>query len=186
MLRRLQKKVRHIILDYSSKKLIKNLAAKRISLGKNYFLHDTAILDTDTKGVIVIGDYTELLQGVSLMTYGGSIRIGDNCNINPYTVIYGHGSGTIIGNNVLIAAHCVIIPANHIFSTPEIPIRMQGLDSNGIVIEDDVWLGAGVKVLNGVRIGRGSIIAAGAVVTKSVQPYSIMAGVPAIKIRSRK
>jgi acetyltransferase-like isoleucine patch superfamily enzyme/GR25 family glycosyltransferase involved in LPS biosynthesis len=144
----------------------------------------SALVEIKNGGLIYVGENTELLEGVVLQTYGGLIQIGKNCSINPYTIIYGHGN-VIIGNNVLIAAHCVIIPANHVFNNSNRPINSQGMNIEGIIIEDDVWLGAGVKVLDGVTIGKGAIVAAGAVVTKNVLPNTIVGGVPAkfIKIR---
>lgn len=144
-----------------------------------------AVFDLDPNGIIEIGPATEILHGCLLMTYGGIISIGSNCSINPYTIIYGHGPGTIIGNNVLIAGQCMIIPANHIFSRLDVPINQQGTNSKGIVIEDDVWIAAGCTILDGVRIGKGAIVAAGSVVNRSVAPYSIVGGVPAKFIKSR-
>jgi acetyltransferase-like isoleucine patch superfamily enzyme len=99
--------------------------------------------------------------------------------------LYGHGKGLVIGNNVLIAGHCLIIPANHIFTRKDIPINKQGTESKGIIIEDDVWIAAGCQILDGVTIGKGAIIAAGSVVNKSVDAYSIVGGVPAVFIKSR-
>jgi acetyltransferase-like isoleucine patch superfamily enzyme len=135
-------------------------------------------------GSISIGENNELSYGVCILTYGGSIVIGNNCSINPYTILYGHG-GLQIGNNVLIAAHTVIIPANHNFSNREKNISDQGMTCKGIVIQDDVWIGAGCQILDGVTIGKGAIVAAGAVVNKDVLPYTIMAGVPARQIKQR-
>lgn len=145
-----------------------------------------AVFDVSQHGVIEVGASTEILHGCLLMTYGGSISIGANCSINPYTIIYGHGPGTIIGNNVLIAGQCMIIPANHNFSRTDIPINQQGTNSKGIIIEDDVWIAAGCTILDGVKIGKGAIVAAGSVVNRSVEPYSIVGGVPAKVIKSRK
>ena len=116
------------------------------------------------------------------MSYGGSIEIGENCSINPYTVLYGHG-GLKIGNNVLIAGHCLIIPANHRFDSLNILISDQGETRKGIIIEDNVWLGEGVVVLPGVTIGENSIVGANAVVTKSIPKNSIAGGNPARVIR---
>lgn len=135
-------------------------------------------------GSIDIGKRCEIHAGVMILTYGGNIEIGDDCSINPYTIIYGHG-GLKIGNKVRIAAHCTIIPANHVFSDPDIPIMHQGLTCEGISIEDDVWIGTGVRVLDGVTVAQGTVVAAGAVVTKSFPPYTILAGVPARAIGSR-
>jgi len=157
---------------------------------KNVFLHSSVkvypnvIFDTIYGGTIEVNEKTEILYGVILMTYGGFIKIGKNCSINPYTVLYGHG-GLTIGNNVLIAGQCLIIPANHNFNNPDIPINRQGETRKGVVIEDNVWLGAGVKILDGVTIGYGAIVAAGAVVSKDVEPNTIVGGVPAKKIKDR-
>lgn len=157
---------------------------KNIQIGKNVLIYSNCKFATGG-GKISIGDNCEILYGVCLLTYGGNIIIGNNCSINPYTIIYGHGKGTKIGNNVLIAGHCMIIPSNHIFEDPNITIDKQGATSKGILIGDDVWIGTGVKILDGVTIGKGSVIAAGAVVTKSIEPYTVSAGIPAKKIKDR-
>ena len=119
-----------------------------------------------------------------LMTYGGDIQIGDNCSVNPYSIIYGHG-GVRIGNGVRIAAHSVIVPANHNEGSPDRPLYRAGVSTKGIDIEDNVWLGAGSCVLDGVRLGANAIIAAGSVVTKSVPDNTTVAGVPAREIKRR-
>jgi acetyltransferase-like isoleucine patch superfamily enzyme len=85
----------------------------------------------------------------------------------------------------MIASHTGIYANNHNFADLTRPMNSQGVTSKGIVIENDCWLGTGVKVLDGVRIGRGSIIGAGAVVTKDIPPYSIAVGVPAKVIGQR-
>jgi acetyltransferase-like isoleucine patch superfamily enzyme len=79
----------------------------------------------------------------------------------------------------------VIVPSNHVFSDPDITIKDQGLTQIGITIEEDVWIGAGVRVLDGVVLGRGCVVAAGAVVTKSVAPRIVVGGVPAKQISTR-
>ncbi len=141
-------------------------------------------MNTERGGKIYVGKNCELLNGVLLMTYGGNIIIGDNCSINPYTVLYGVGDLTI-GDNVLIAGHCLIIPSNHIFTDISTPINQQGLTKKGVVIEDNVWIGSGCSILDGVRIGQGAIVAAGAVVNKDVLSNTIVGGVPAKLIKSR-
>ncbi|WP_446785264.1 acyltransferase [Macellibacteroides fermentans] len=100
------------------------------------------------------------------------------------SVIYGQG-GTNIGNGVRIAAHCVIVPSNHIFDDPDEYIYKQGLSKKGIIIEDDVWLGAGVKVLDGVVIKKGCVFGANSVVTKSTEKNGIYVGIPAKLIKYR-
>lgn len=90
----------------------------------------------------------------------------------------------MIGNGVRIAAHTVIVPANHGIDAST-PIFEQPETKLGIAIEDDVWIGAGVRILDGVRIGRGCVIGAGAVVTRGTVPFGIYAGVPARQIGTR-
>ena len=133
---------------------------------------------------VSIGRHCYLGQGVLLRTFGGPISIGANCSIHAYSIL-DSGGGLTIGNNVRIAAHSVVVASNHVFSDSSRPICEQGLSVKGIVIEDDVWIGAGARILDGVTIARGSVIGAGSVVTKSTQPYSIVVGVPAKIVSSR-
>lgn len=133
---------------------------------------------------VEIGRNVEICRGALLATFGGSICLGDNVYVGPYTVLYGHG-GLTIGADTLIAAHAVIVPANHSFSSRQRPIREQREQRLGITIGEDVWIGAGAKILDGVTIGRGSIIGAGAVVNRSVPDFAIAVGVPARVIGTR-
>ena len=158
----------------------------KIRIGENSKIRAHSYLknSSDREGIIQLGDNCSIHEFVILDSYGGEIIIGNNCSINPQCVIYGHG-GLRIGNNVRIAAHAVIIPANHIYNDKDTPIMDQGIETKGISIDDDVWIGAGVTVTDGVKIGKGSIVAAGAVVTSDIPQYQIWAGVPAkfLKIR---
>ena len=185
MIRRVINKLNRMQAANLKQKLQRNWQNRRININANCRIADTVVLDTDKKGTIEIGEKTEILTGCCLMTYGGSIKIGNNCSINPYTLIYGHGLGTVIGDNVLIAGHCVVIPTNHVFKDLEKPINQQGLSSKGICIESNVWIGAGCQILDGVTIGTGAIVAAGSVVNKSVAPFTIVGGVPAKLIKNR-
>ena len=135
-------------------------------------------------GSISIGRHCAIRYGAILASYGGDIVLGNNVSVNPYAVLYGHG-GLVIGDDTRIAAHVVIVPGNHIFSDPTRTIREQGSEMKGIVIGRDVWLAAGVRVLDGVTIGDGAIVGAGAVVTRDVASRSIVAGVPARPIRGQ-
>lgn len=170
-------------------KVARNMIKRRSLVGRNTSIHPTvsicwSVSIDPARGVISVGKNSGLDIGVVLRAYGGSIKIGENCTINPYSVLYGAG-GLSIGNGVRIAAHSVIVASNHIFSDPDVFIYAQGDSRQGIVIEDDVWIGAGAKVLDGVTVSKGTVIAAGAVVTKSTEPYSVVAGVPAKKISTR-
>ncbi len=134
-------------------------------------------------GSITVGKNSEI-SGAVIETRGGSIKIGDYCFIGPFSVVYGHG-GLSIGNYVMIAAHSIIIPANHEIKKNGEYMYWQLEKRKGIIIEDDVWIGAGCKILDGVTIRKGSVIGAGSVVTKSTEPYSVNAGVPAKFIKYR-
>jgi acetyltransferase-like isoleucine patch superfamily enzyme len=135
-------------------------------------------------GRIRIGKNCEIHPYSMILTYGGEIHIGDNCSLNPFAIVYGAG-GVRLGNGVRIAAHTVIIPSSHILSPDGTPFFQSGITARGIEIADNVWLGAGVVVLDGVRIGRNSIVGAGSVVTKSIPDNTTVGGVPAREISRR-
>jgi acetyltransferase-like isoleucine patch superfamily enzyme len=111
--------------------------------------------------------------------------MGDHSNIGPFA--YVGCSGLIrIGNNVMISPRVSLYAENHVIAGINIPMKEQGVIQKGIVIEDDCWIAANSIILDGVTVGRGSVVAAGAVVTRDVPPYSVVAGVPATIIKSRK
>ena len=98
-----------------------------------------------------------------------------------------HKKGSIrIGNNVLIGPYSILHSGNHKFKNPNISINKQGFEFDEIVIEDDVWIAARCTILSGVTIGRGSVIAAGSVITKDIPPFSVVAGVPGKIISKRE
>ncbi|MDO5697419.1 MAG: acyltransferase [Dermatophilus congolensis] len=114
---------------------------------------------------------------------GVRIRLGDRSGIGAESIVLG---SVHIGDDVMIGPRCVLLTEEHAFSDTERPMNTQGmLPDKPIVIEDDVWLGVGVTVLPGVRIGRGAIVAAGAVVTHDVPPLAIVGGVPAKQLKTR-
>jgi acetyltransferase-like isoleucine patch superfamily enzyme len=129
-------------------------------------------------GSVRISEAVIISDGVIVAPYGGRIEIGARAYIGPYCVLYGHG-GLTIGRYTAIGAHTIIVPANHGFKHPGRPIHLQPLTREGISIGEDVWIGAGCKILDGVRIGNGVVIGAGSVVTKDIDAYSIAFGVPA-------
>lgn len=113
------------------------------------------------------------------------IEIGERVVIRPQTIIMANDiARIIIGDDVLIGSGAHFYAANHSFDRPDILIAAQGHSpAEDIVISDDVWIGAGAVILPGVQIGRHSVVAAGSVVTRSIEPFSVYAGVPARKIR---
>jgi acetyltransferase-like isoleucine patch superfamily enzyme len=140
---------------------------------------------TDSRSTIDIGPATGINPYVKIRSAnGGWVRIGRQCSIHSFSVIYGDG-GVTIGDRVRIATHVVIVPNNHNFDDLSKDIYEQGVTRQEIVIGDDVWIGARATILAGVTIGNHSVIAAGAVVTKDVPPDSVVAGVPARIIRKR-
>jgi acetyltransferase-like isoleucine patch superfamily enzyme len=158
---------------------------RRIRLGNDVAVESFAELIVDSPNSrIDIGNITYLHSYCQVKTFKGWIKIGSYCTINRFVILAGHG-GLEIGDNVLISPNVIMNPQNHIFEDPNILIWKQGVSCVGIKIEDDVWIGAGAIILDGVNIGRGSVIGAGAVVTKDILPYSIAVGVPAQVIKKR-
>lgn len=140
---------------------------------------------TRGNAVLCIGSNFRCEEYVRLNVFdNGRLLIGDNVGIGAFTIINAISSVTI-GNNVLISSHVHIVDGDHGVA-PDTNIRDQPLKAYPIVVEEDVWIGAGVAILKGVHIGRGAVIGAGSVVLNDVPEYSIVAGVPARVIKLRK
>jgi virginiamycin A acetyltransferase len=135
-----------------------------------------------------IGARTMIDAFVKIKPAGGSgeLVIGEDCAINSGTVIY-TGNGVRIGDAVAVAANCTFAPTNHAFDDPTRRIRDQGFlpSRGGIVIEDDVWIGANVVLLDGAVVGKGTVVAAGSVVRGVLEPYSVYGGSPIRRLRAR-
>jgi acetyltransferase-like isoleucine patch superfamily enzyme len=159
-----------------------------IQIGNDVQIARGVNLDADghKNNIISLADGVSLDYGVNIGALKDtSICIDKGTFIGTYVCIGGPGN-IKIGRDCLIAAHSGIFANNHIYSDPIVPIGCQGLTRQGIVIEDDCWLGSGVKVLDGVTIGKGSVIGAGSVVTKDIPGLSVAVGVPAKVIKSRQ
>ncbi len=161
------------------------VGSKQISLGNGIKLHrGVRIRSLNSHSHISIGDKVNFDVGVDIKASYKDIEVGENTYIGPYTCVSG---GSIkIGANCLIASHSSIYANNHTFADPSVYIREQASSFKGIVVEEDCWLGSGVRILDGVTIGRGSVIGAGAVVTANIPSYSIAVGVPAKVISQRR
>ena len=162
--------------------------ADQIQLGAGVYLDQGVYLHA-TPGGIRLGAGTIVMHGAVLHVYNfrnlpqAGITVGRECLIGEYTVIRGQG-GVTLGDRVYTSPFTQLIAVNHVFDDPERSFVEQGITAQGIVVEDDVWLGANVVVTDGVRIGQGAVVAAGAVVTKDVPPHTVVAGVPARPIRT--
>lgn len=130
-----------------------------------------------------LGAKTYIRDGVHVW-YHKKLSIGSNVTLNEGVHLNAAG-GIKIGNWVRIAHGASLISEDHAFDDLSKPIAKQGALYGPITIEDDVWIGAGVKILKGITIGRGAIIGAGSVVTKDVPPFAIAVGVPAKVLRYR-
>lgn len=120
---------------------------------------------------------------------GANVSIGDNCLINHNNLLQAGKSnyGTItIGNYVHTGVNVMFMAFNHGFYTTDLPTKEQDYFDAPIIVEDDVWIGAGSIILSGVTIGKGAIIAAGAVVNNDVPPYAIVGGVPSKVLKYRE
>lgn len=135
-------------------------------------------------GPVTFGHGCVLTEGAILIPNGGFITMGCGCSIGPYVVLNG-AAGLSIGNHVGIGCHSVVYTSSHVYDAPDVPILRQGTTREPVTIHDDVWIGAATVILGGVTIGRGAVVAAGAVVTRDVEPFTVVAGVPARPIRQR-
>ncbi len=133
---------------------------------------------------ITIEDHVYIDSFVRIRPVGGdgAVRIGKNSFINAGTVIFS-GNGIDIGEWVLIAPNCTLAPTNHAYQSRETTIRHQGFlpSKGGIVIEDDVWIGAGCTILDGAILRQGCVIGANSLVRGEVEAYSIQSGNPLVK-----
>ncbi len=129
---------------------------------------------------VTIGD-SSYIAGYAYVT--DKVSIGTRSTVNPYAVVRGEVQ---LGDGVRIGSHACILGFNHNADDPTRPIYTQGTSAKGITIGDDVWIGSHAVILDGVKVGSHSIIAAGAIVVKEVPEYSVVAGNPARILRDRR
>lgn len=162
---------------------------KRIRLGNTVVLDDACCFDAYTeKDVgIEVGDRCMFGRGTRLSSKLGTITIGDDCGFGAGITVHAAVDGeVVIGNKCIIAAHTYIGGGQYNMDRTDVPIVDQG-HRHGLRLEigDNCWIGANVSIVNGVTIGRDAVIAAGAVVTKDIPDFAVVAGVPAKVIRMR-
>ncbi len=154
------------LMKYST---LNALSYSGVEIGNNFTLGKYAIIEC-----------TGVLRNV-----GNKLKIGNNVGINHYCFIGVRGD-IIIGDNVIFGPRVNIFSENHNYDDLNTPIKHQGVTKDKTTIGNDVWIGANVSIMSGVNVGKGCIIAAGAVVTKDIPEYSIIGGVPAKIIKNRK
>ncbi|WGQ12457.1 acyltransferase [Pedobacter gandavensis] len=161
---------------------------QHISIGKWVKIDTGVYLSGLGKGKLIIGDssgigaYSQVIISTSFNNLGEFIHIGKQVGIGQFASIGGSG-GVTIGNNTIIGQYFSCHPENHNYNDPGKLIKNQGTTRAKITIGENCWIGAKVTILAGVSIGDNSIIAAGAVVNKSMPANSIIAGVPARVIK---
>ena len=144
--------------------------------GRHSVIHGSVRMDTPPYRKFHLGDYSVVESFACINNAVGDVSIGDHTRIGLHNTIIGP---VVIGSHVNLAQGITITALNHIFSDPQKRIDEQGVSTDQVIIEDDTWIGANAVILPGVTMGRHSVIAAGAVVTKDIPPHSLAAGIPA-------
>ena len=170
---------------------VRVLHARYVHAGRDLDLEEGCFINGHSRRGVVFGDRVTVGRGAVIAPTGllggppgEGLRVGDRSNLGHWAYVGCSGYVTI-GSDVLMGPRVALLAENHNLDSPHEPIKAQGVTRLPITIGDDVWLGAGCTVVGGVTVGRGSVVAAGSVVTKDVEPYSIVAGVPAQLVRSR-
>jgi len=159
----------------------------KIKIGHRVVIDDYCLLDAKgcREGDFTLGNNVLISRNCILSCKEGFLKVGDNTNFGANCSVYSVGCMDI-GANVLFAANCYLGGSMYHFDRTDIPPIQQGSYSKGgVTIGEGCWLGADVKILDGVRLGQGVIVGSGAVVLEDVEPFSIVAGVPAKLIRKR-
>lgn len=153
---------------------------RHITCGKNVKFEDFSEIHGLCSDGLVFGDYVTISRGVMIRPssyYGNDLGkglvMGEHSSIGPYGYIGCSGKITI-GKNVMFGPKCSLFAENHNFSDTESSIKSQGVNQKGITVEDDCWIGSNVVILDGVTIGKGSVIGAGTLVTKDVPAGSVV------------
>ncbi|WP_342357357.1 acyltransferase [Paenibacillus aceris] len=160
-----------------------------IIISESAYVSKLADIEDSVRGTqIVVGDGTKIDSFVKIKPTGGigDVIIGSNCYLNSGVVIYS-GNGVKIGNDVMIAANCTLAPVNHQYKLKHLTIREQRFlpSKGGIIIEDDVWIGANCVILDGSILRRGCVVGANSLVNTELEAYSVYVGSPAKKVGER-
>jgi acetyltransferase-like isoleucine patch superfamily enzyme len=157
---------------------------KFLKLGANVYISALGKGKVTIGNGVGIGAFSRIIISTSLYKLGSFIKIGNYVSIGEFAYL-GGGGGLEIGDECIIGQYLSCHPENHVANDPNISIRFQDVTRKGIKIGKNCWLGSKVTILDGVEIGDGCIVAAGAVVTKSFPANSVIGGLPAKLIKSR-
>ncbi len=163
----------------------------KIRYGENLSIDRYCYIDAlSTQGIsmgenVSIGKNTCIECSGTLKNIGKGLKVGNNVGLGTHG-FFGCAGGITIGDNTIFGNYVSLHSENHNYSDTDKPIRLQGVNRRGIIIGEDCWIGAKATILDGAIIGNGCIIAAGAVVRGEIPPYSIVGGVPAKIINTRK
>lgn len=135
---------------------------------------------------VTLGNEAYFVRGAVLRACGGaSLKLGNRVAVNGNARLIADFGSIVVGNDVMIGPNVVIRASNHAISRCDIPIWEQGQTSGHIIIGDDVWIGANAVILPNVRVGCHVVVGAGAVVTRDIPDFAVVAGVPAVVLRYR-
>ena len=158
----------------------------RVVLGDRVMIDDLVVLDAKGgSSRLRLGNDILVGRNTILSCNEAAIEMGDLISIGPFCFFASKG-GIRVGSGVSIGSGTHLMAGGHVSDDPEVAVIKQARTAVGIVVEDNVWIGSGTKVLDGVTIGRNSIVAAGSVVSKDVPEYSVVMGNPARVIEKRR
>ena len=157
----------------------------QVSIAEHVMIDDNVVLDAKGEGSrIELGSQILLGRNTILSCNKSEIKVGNFVSIGPFCFLVSK-SLISIGSNVSIGSGSHLMGGGHKFDDPNMPVIRQERTSKGIIVGDNAWIGSQAVILDGVTLGEGCIVGAGAVVTKDLPPYTIAAGIPAKVIRSR-
>lgn len=161
----------------------------KIEIEDGVAINDFAVLDAygGQRSGIKVGEGTLISRNAILNAKGGFIEIGKRASLGMMSIIFSRDCKVRVGNDVLVAAYCYLMGGgSHSMERTDIPVSYQGAECKGIDIGDNVWLGAGVKVLDGCKIGRDSVIGTNSFVSSDIPEFAVAAGSPAQIVKMRK
>jgi len=162
----------------------------RLSCGKTLFIGDCVEINALSREGVRLGNNVSIHRNTIIDCTGGirnigeGLEIGDNVGFSQNCLIQVRGR-VRIGNNVLFGPGVSLFSENHNFADLDSFINEQGETRRGVAVEDGAWIGGNAVILDGVTVGKGSVIAAGSVVSRDVPPYAVVAGVPARVVKFR-